>query len=88
MGAISVIPSHLIFVAYYAQFFELDLAGNLSECCGDRAVIRLDGRMCQENMEKLAEKECKQRNFIAWQLIRGESLLRAKPFTKVVSLFY
>jgi hypothetical protein len=75
-------------MAHYAQFFHLDLAGNLAEACGDRAIIRLDGRQGQHTHEFLAEKECKKRGFIAWQLISGSSLLQAKPYTKVTSLYY
>jgi hypothetical protein len=75
-------------MAHYAQFFHLDLAGNLAEACGDRSIIRLDGRQSQHTHECLAEQECKQRGFIAWQLISGSSLLQAKPYTKVCSLHY
>lgn len=73
----------------YAQFFIRGCEfGNIIEACGDRAIVRLDGRMNQLNMETVAEEECRKRNYVAWQLIRGESLLRAKPFTKIVSLYY
>jgi hypothetical protein len=73
----------------YVQFF---IAGAYSGepvgACGDRAVVRLDGRLSQLQKETIAEAECKQRGFIAWQLIKGPSLLRAKPITKIVSLYY
>jgi hypothetical protein len=72
----------------FAIFFYVDLAGNLSEALGDRAVIRLDGRMNQLSMETIAEEECRKRGYVAWQLIRGFSLMMAKPITKVASLYY
>ena len=75
-------------MAHYAQFFHFDLAGNLTESCGDRSIIRLDGRQNQRTHELIAELECKKRGYIAWQLIRGSSLLLAKPYTKVCPILY
>ena len=73
----------------YAQFYQQSsVTGELIEGCGDRSIIRLDGRQSQLIHEELAEEECRKRGYIAWQLIKGESLLRAKPFTCIVSLFY
>jgi hypothetical protein len=80
-------------MATFAEFYQAKINddGNRSElvpACGDRSVIRLDGRNNQYNLELLAEQECKNRNYVAWRLTRGESLLRAKPITKIVSLYY
>ena len=76
-------------VKTYAQFFIASLTTGLPiEGCGDRAIIRLDGRQSQLTHEYIAEQECKKRGYIAWQLIRGASLLRAKPCTKVTPLYY
>jgi hypothetical protein len=75
-------------MATYAEFFEVDLAGEISPACGDRSVIRLDGRNNRCNLEILAEEECRKRNYVAWRLIEGESLLRAQPITKTTSLYY
>jgi hypothetical protein len=75
-------------MAYFAQFYQRRDSGLLVEACGDRSVIRLDGRMRQLRMEEAAEEECKKRGYAAWQLIRGESLLRAKPLTPAVPLCY
>lgn len=73
----------------YAQFYQQSsITGELIEGCGDRSIIRLDGRQSQLAHEGLAEEECRKRGYIAWQLIKGESLLRSKPFTRIVSLFY
>lgn len=66
----------------YAQFFIAGFySGEPAEACGDRAVIRLDGRMSQLSQETIAEAECRRRGFVAWRLIKGPSLLRAKPIT-------
>ena len=73
----------------YAQFYRSSPTTNeLIEACGDRSIIRLDGRQSQLTHEYLAEQECRNRGYIAWQLIKGYSLLRAKPITSVVSLYY
>lgn len=72
----------------YAQFFHLGTTGTLIEACGDRAVIRLDGRQSQQTHETIAEQVCRKRGYLAWQLIKGPSLLRTRPVTRVVSLFY
>jgi hypothetical protein len=75
-------------MATYAEFFQVNLTGELAPACGDRSVIRLDGRNSRFNQEKLAEEECRKRKYVAWRLIKGESLLRAKPITKTTSLYY
>lgn len=74
-------------MACYAQFFQQGGDGSPVEACGDRGIVRLDGRWGRFKMEQIAEDECRKRNYIAWQLIRGESLLRAVPVSPVVSLF-
>jgi hypothetical protein len=75
-------------MATYAEFFEVNLAGEIAPACGDRSIIRLNGRNNQYNQEMLAEEECRRRKYVAWRLIRGESLSRAKPITKTTSLYY
>jgi hypothetical protein len=72
----------------YAQFFIQTKSGELIEGCGDRAIIRIDGRLSRLNRETIADSECRRRGFVAWQLIKGPSLLRARPMTKVVPMFY
>lgn len=49
------------------------------EACGDRGILQIDGRLSNESIRAIAERECKARGFIAWQVMRGESLLTAKP---------
>jgi hypothetical protein len=60
----------------------------LVEACGDRSVVRLDGRQSRLCHESIAEKECRSRGFVGWQLVKGPSLLRSRPITPIVSLFY
>jgi hypothetical protein len=76
-------------MATYAQFYRKGLlSGEPIEACGDRSIVRLDGRQSQLTHEYIAEQECRKRDYIAWALIRGESLLRAKLVTKIVPLYY
>ena len=73
----------------FVEFFIVGIVtGELIEACGYRSVIRLDGRMNRLDMEAMAEEECRKRNYVAWRLIKGPSLLRAKPITKTVPLYY
>ena len=75
-------------MATYAEFFQVNLAGEIAPACGSDSIIRLDGRNSRYNQEMLAEEECRRRKFVAWRLIRGESLLKAQPITKTTSLYY
>lgn len=73
----------------YIQFYCLSpITNELIEACGDRSIIKLDGRQSQLTHELLAAQECHNRDYIAWQLIRGWSLLQAKPVTRIISLYY
>jgi len=73
----------------FAVFFQTGLiSGKLIEACGDRSLVKLDGRQSQGTHEMIAEEECRKRNYVAWQLVRGSSLRNCKPFTPIVSLFY
>lgn len=73
----------------FAVFFQTGLiSGELCGACGDRSLVRLDGRQSQGAHEAIAEEECRKRNYVAWQLVRGSSLLNCKPFTPIVSLYY
>lgn len=56
----------------FAQFFHKSATGeNLIPACGDRAVIILDGRESAENRNQVAADECRRRNFLAYQIMRG-----------------
>jgi hypothetical protein len=78
----------------YAQFFiqgvstPCDPDPGIIKGCGDRAVIRIDGRISRLKVEQIAEEACRARGYVAWQLIRGESLLRTKPVSSVIPLYY
>jgi hypothetical protein len=63
----------------YAQFFQKDLAGNVNEGCGDRAVIILDARRARSTNMEIAKEWCKKRGYIAYQLFYGDSFSRSKP---------
>ena len=78
----------LLLMRTYVQFFQAGANGTLIEACGDRSVVRLDGRQSALKHEVVAEQECKARKYVAWQLIKGPSLLSAKPATCVVPLYY
>ena len=73
-------------MATYAEFFKFGLSGKIIPAVGDRSVVRLDGRCSYETMKKIAESECRKRNFVGWQIIKGSSLLQATPITKIVML--
>jgi len=68
---------------WYAEFYSSTNENRIILACGDRSVIRLDGRLAVKNMRKIAEQECIKRNFVAWRIIMGPSLLRCKPVTVV-----
>ena len=67
----------------YVQFFYVDLAGKVSEACGDRSVVILDGRCRRSWMEATALAECRKRKYVAWQLCKGETFTRSAPITSV-----
>lgn len=67
----------------YAQFFYVDLAGKVSEACGDRSVIILDGRCRRTWMHATAREECRKRGYAAWQLCKGDSFTRSAPISTV-----
>jgi hypothetical protein len=75
-------------MATYAEFYDDGGYGALVPATGDRSVIRLDARHRQRANEELAERECRERGYVAWRIIRGASLLRAIPVTRIVSLYY
>ena len=48
------------------------------EACGDRAVIRLDGRESVATALPFCRTECRKRGYIGFTVIAGESLLSAR----------
>ena len=57
----------------YAQFYHYDLAGDLVEACGDRAVVIIDARLKPRTIGEIAAEECKKRGYIAWAIFKGGS---------------
>lgn len=75
-------------MAIYAEFYRQAADGSLIAACGDRSIIKLDGRSRQATLETIAETECRKRGYIGWQLIAGHALRSATPITRIVSLYY
>lgn len=61
----------------YAQFYKYDLAGKLSEACGDRSVVILDGRVRSSTLGRIAGVECAKRGYVAWGIFKGDSFTRS-----------
>ena len=68
---------------YWAIFFRKN-GDAWQEACGDRAIIRLDGRWRRDTMHAVAQRECRNRNFNGYRLERGDSLLRLFALTPQV----
>lgn len=73
---------------YWIEYFKRDLANNLTEAVDDRGTVRLDGRNSLQTMKNDAVRFNGYRRPIyeAYQIIKGDSLLRARPITAVISL--
>lgn len=71
----------------YAQFFTRSALNprNLVEACGDRGVVIFDGR-CTTFHRTWADDECRQRGYLAWQLMRGERFSTAKPISDIETI--
>ena len=67
----------------YIQFFQYDLSNTLSEGCGDRSVVVVDGRMSPANIGSIAKHECSKRGYVAWQVFQGESFTRSRPISQI-----
>lgn len=72
----------------FVQYYDIDLAGKLSECCGDRAVVVLDGRNSLETMHKDAKafNGVNRPEYKAYRIYKGESFSRSNPITNIISL--
>jgi hypothetical protein len=60
----------------------------LIEACGDRAIIQIDSRLSPKTIGEIAARECKARKYLAWEILRGDSLLSAKPVSQVNRVTY
>lgn len=79
----------------YAQFFNMSLgtwpdfkedSKRLIEACGDRSVIQVDARLTDCNIRQIARDECIKRKYLAYQVLKGNSLLNAKPVSDIVTV--
>ena len=79
----------------YIQFFNMSCgpwpdfkeeSKELIEACGDRSVINIDARLTQCNIRQIAEHECIKRKYLAYQVLKGSSLLNAKPVGNIIEV--
>ena len=79
----------------YAQFFNMSRgtwpdfkedSKRLIEACGDRSVIQVDARLTDCNIRQIAHDECIKRKYLAYQIMKGSSLLNAKPVSDIVTV--
>lgn len=81
----------------YAQFFTYStgyVAGTippqfddshkrLIEACGDRGIIQIDSRLSNWRIGLIARETCEARGYDGYQILRGHSLLGAKPVSGI-----
>lgn len=61
----------------FVQYFHKSaISDELVETCGDRGVIILDGRQNTATHITIAKEEGAKRGYLAFQIWRGENLLR------------
>lgn len=84
----------------YVQYFQMStgyIAGTIPpryseeakkpiEATGDRSVIQLDGRTSKEDQYTIARTVGKQRGYIGYRLMKGQSLLRANYCSGYIKL--
>lgn len=63
----------------FAQFYQKScISDEIIEATGDRSVVIIDGRLSNETIGKIAEKECIKRGYLAWSIFKGETFTRSK----------
>lgn len=69
----------------FAQFWTLDLKGELVHATGDRAVAVLDGRFADVTHQAWTSVECSRRGFTAWSIHRGRigASTQTHPTTRI-----
>lgn len=67
----------------YVQFFKYDLSNTLSEGCGDRSIVIVDGRLSTWNVTNIAIQEGIKRGYVAWQVFKGEAFTRSRPISQI-----
>ena len=57
----------------YVQYLDYDLSGKMTEPCGDRAVVILDGRnsLKQQIADAIEYNGCRRRNYPAFEIRVG-----------------
>jgi hypothetical protein len=75
-------------MTYYAQFYCYVLLPTgqwgYVEPCGDRQIIRIDGRHSMQTMMHIAEDECRSRKYDGYRIGRGERLEEMSFLTSAV----
>ena len=71
-------------MSIYAEFYRNK--GDEYAACGDRAVLKLDGRERVASWHSYARAWAIKHNWGAYRLIHGDSLLRAMPLTRQYGL--
>ena len=71
----------------FAEFYTRGLvSGELITACGDRSVIILDGRYSLEKNIDIAAYWCKQRNYNAFTIGKGDSFTQSKKLTGIIKV--
>ena len=60
-----------------------DTHKKLIEACGDRGIIQIDSRLSDFNMGLIVRETCQKRGYEGYQILKGNSLLDAKPVSGV-----
>lgn len=77
----------------YVQFFQMStgyVPGSIPpvfcennrtpiEACGDRGIVRVDGRISRDRVAAIARRTAVERGYVGYQVLEGDSLLSAKP---------
>ena len=63
----------------HVEFYILDqVDGKPIPGCGDRSVIRLDGRQSRVTHHLIAERVCRERGYVGYRLRSGDSILYSR----------
>ena len=75
----------------YAEFYHLSTGYDnkpkvLIPGCGDRAIIRIDGRLNLSTTHGIAKQACGDRKYLAYQIMKGDSIMRLKQVSDLITL--
>lgn len=69
----------------FARFYALSpVTHELIEAAGDRAYLRLDGRVGRAVWHETAEQTAQLRGYVGYMLYKGDSILTATPVSKIM----